>query len=749
MLVLAACPLLLFVSILTNVMPQTYFDLQQHLLTSCLIVVGLLGEKSKSDQDHLLQRDENAKLCSITCVFLQYLSRHADERNETSDRDINAVRLCASLLIHIVLSASQADSSRNIAGILKEYEVPKVLMLYAIRYCDVLSKDIADSGRISEGASSNDPALLAVVAVFKLLEVLSASCDWDIISNIPILELSHLVVRNPIFEARLPMWCGENSVKSPPRGYIFKGDVANVTSQKVSLLVGTDDPIFHIWLIAMRILSSVVRACARPADPKFQASSHRLAELPIEFLRLHREPLLASLRSCEDKLTTNVLKEVTVLLQLLTSLLCRDRVDTFERSYNEFGDFLGSAKIVVSALSKYLGSIGNSQELFIAVHEHEKMEEDGFDPALSSSFSFARERLLSQGLSNVKHEAIKFSHYASARSVKITQSDFEASGVVPHHLKPFSVEHGHENDLERNCRLAVTSEFSLKLTRITSECLAQALSILWKMHPSKMSFYAIPGSCRSGLDLSRLLTPGLVVGYRQMAGKFILEDTNTFPSLKFGTVLETNTFEKTAQVGVIQEEGSRAATPGTKICIRLEQIVGVEDKSARNPSADLMAAPCDMASFEVLPSSLSTANYIMILRWCHQQHVFGQSQALANVCKQIAEEAAILLAADLVFHQLNGNLDGWSKEMKLRLNEQMFELFADKEMVESNVENQPSSLSFTEGRLKNIISSDVWVSLQQQVSPFIQQAWSERIEAERLHEELKGSKRRRSGYRFR
>lgn len=728
-------------------MLQTYYDLQQHLLTSCLIVVGLLGEKSKSDQDHLLQRDENTKLCSIICVFLQYLSRHADKRNTTSDRDINAVRMCASLLIHIVLSASQADSLRNIAGILKEYEVPKVLMLYASRYCDVLSKDIADSGRISEGVSSDGPALPAVVAVFKLLEVLSASCDWDILSTIPILELSHLVVRNPIFEARLLMWCGENSVKSPPRGYIFKGDVATVTSQKVSLLVGTDDPIFHIWLIAMRILSSVVRTCARSADPKFQASSHRLAELPIEFLRLHREPLLASLRSCEDKLTTNALKEVTVLLQLLASLLCRDRADTFERSYNEFDEFLDSAKIIVSALSKYLGAIGNSQELFIAVHEHEKTEE--VDPASSSSFAFARERLLSQGLSNVKHEAIKFSHYASARSVKITQSDFEASGVVPHHLKPFSVEHGHENDLERNCRLAVTSKFSLRLTRITSECLAQALSILWKMHPSKLSYYAISGNCRFGLDLSRLLTPGLVVGYRQMAGTFILDESTTFLSLKFGTVLETNTFERTAQVGVIQEEGSQAATPGTTDCIRLEQIVGVEDKSARNPSADLMAAPCDMASFEILPASLSTANYIMILRWCHQQHVFGQSQALANVCKQIAEEAAILLAADLIFHQLNGNLDGSSKEMKSRLNEQMFELFADKEMVESNVENQPSSLSFNEGRLKNIISSDVWVSLQQQVRPFIQQAWSERIEAERLHEELKGSKRRRSGYRFR
>ena len=55
----------------------------------------------------------------------------------------------------------------------------------------------------------------------------------------------------------------------------------------------------------------------------------------------------------------------------------------------------------------------------------------------------------------------------------------------------------------------------------------------------------------------RLVKPGLVVGYRPNVGECLLEDSVSFSTLRFGTVLEVNTFERTWKVRVIQWEGSK------------------------------------------------------------------------------------------------------------------------------------------------------------------------------------------------
>jgi hypothetical protein len=690
------------------------------------------------------QGDVNTKLCIITCRFFLTFSRCRDMTTAKDDSAI--VCLCAGLLTHVVLSDIFGITTRIIVGILNEYKTPMHLM----RYARFLSSFI-----LRNTETEDEKHLECIKAVFNLLQAVAGMDDVEALLALPRLEVSQLVVRNPLFEARFPLWCPQDPSIAPPRGYIFKGEMAIVSGQKSSLLVGSNDPVFDIWIAAMRFLATATRTCSSRAQvAKTEKRCEAFPDMSLEFLMINRESLLSCLKSCGAKLTKNALKEATSLLALLAELCMRNVRDHLENSNTMILDeYVVCTKLVVSALSKFLGATGNSQELFMAIHEHETTDGEGFDQKPTSSFAFARDRLLSDGFATVKHEAIKFSHYASGRVGRITKADFESSALVPNYLKQFSVDHSYENDLERNCRLAVTSNFSLQLVREASDCLYQALSLIWRTHSISSSFYIVSDNVLTGLDLMRLVEPGLVVGYRPNVGESLFGASISFASLRFGTVVEVDTFEQTWKVEVLRQEGSGAAVHGREEKIRPTQLVGVEDKSARIPAATLMTAPDTMAAFEFLPSFLNTANYILILRWCHQQFVFGKGQTLESGFnlprseQQVAELAAILLGADLILHSLNGDFEGWSKEETCQLNTQIFELFADQEFV-SDVENVPTTLVFKEGRMKDIISSEIWSSLQHQVGPFVQQAWNEKLDADRRQKELRGSRRvgRRSGY---
>ena len=72
-----------------------------------------------------------------------------------------------------------------------------------------------------------------------------------------------------------------------------------------------------------------------------------------------------------------------------------------------------------------------------------------------------------------------------------------------------------------------------------------------------------------------------------------------------------------------------------------------------------------------------------------------------------------------------------------RLDDQIFELFADKTLLVGNLENEGASSpsSFQEGRMKEVINETVWKGLQSQVRPFVERAWKKEIERERKRRE--------------
>jgi len=343
-----------------------------------------------------------------------------------------------------------------------------------------------------------------------------------------------------------------------------------------------------------------------------------------------------------------------------------------------------------------------------------------------------------------KQKAMRLSNFASGRLEKISQEDFEGATVVPDYLKSLSQKRAYESNSEQICRLSVTNQFHLELVRASAEFVCQALSLVLRTHALSKSFYMFSEADRD-IDAMNLVEPGIVIGFRPNVGQSMLFDASSFECLRFGRVLTADTFSRTWEVEVIRQEGNDLEImDGRREIVQGVQLAGIEDKSARKPSTSLLTpAPDSMASFESTPPYLTTGNYIMVLRWCHQQTTLLPASAsldegfeTPSYVRQIAEQASILLGADLVLHGLNGGFKNEDKREMSLLDDQIFELFADKTVLEGNLENEePLSPSFPEGRMKEVVDSSVWNGLQSQVRPFVKRAWKIRQDIERKRKE--------------
>lgn len=679
------------------------------------------------------------KLNFITCSFIRTFAGFYDMNSINEKESAAVVSLCCTLLTQIVLTDLSKSSRKTIAAAFQEFDALKFLTQCAI----ALSK------------CSSGVQIAAIKSVFSLVESVAQTNDLEMMASLPTLELSQMVVRNPLFSLRIPLWSSPDVDHTPARGYIFKGETDLVTNHFASRHYGMDDPFFDIWVTAMRILAAGVRTCSMDQPIHTTAAVRRgLLAMSSEFLRLYAGPLHMCLASCGRKLTKNGLKEVTALITMLVELCCQSVQADFVNSCKDIlDDCLDQTKRLISSLSTFMYAMGTSQELFFAIHEYESSELDGFVSPPTSPLKFAHSRIQSEGLSSVKHEAIKFSHYASGRSGRITKADFDASKDVPQYLKPLSLDHSNDNDLERNCRLAVTSEFSLELLRKSSVCLSRALLLIWRTHPVSFPMSVLSGVEKSAqsLKILRLVEPGALIEYDPFSNREVLRDEGSIH--RFGTVVSVDAYERTCEMSVMGGEETGSPAEGRKEKIRLSQVVGVEDASARKVSSHLSSAPDVMASIDSMSNSLTTGNYIMILRWCHQHFILHQRrdpQCGAAEVKQIAEEAAILMVSDLASHDSQGAVNGMSEKERYELDFQMYELFADGEMILFDAENEPRNHFFRDGRLKDILGSAVLRCLQKEITPFVQRAWKAKLEMDRKQKELAGTRRvnRKSAYRW-
>jgi len=744
---------------------QEYCGQQQTLLSCALVVCGLIEKHECSRPDQGVQGDIYTSLCVTNCTFVQAFSRLCNEKNISTKMHTNIIQSCASLFTLLIIGyqgdhSSDSSYTAMLSKSFHEYEVLKLLMQYATYLSSFVETNLSSSK--NPNPSEEDREILEVIkAIFNLLYAIADTNDPDILSTLHGVELSQLAVRNPLFNLRCPSWSQQDPTQAQPRGYIFRRETVTISNEQSSIYVGSEDPVYEIWLASMQVLG----ACVRTSSHYFNKSrrddlSTGFLEMSIEFLRVYKSPLLACLQSCvhPSKMTRLALREAKGLLAMISELCKRNVRSSFVSSNLELcEEFIEYTKTVMTGLSKFLGAVGTSCELFATIEEYEHNDQEQTAP-----LSQLRLSLLSIGIPMAKQKAMRLSNYATSHLEKISRDDFQAATIVPDHLKSLCQKRAYESESERICRLSVSNQFSLDLVRASADCICQALSLVLRTHAMSKSFYMFSEADRA-IDIMNLVEPGIVIGYRPNVGQNMFFDSAGFESLRFGRVSNIDTFSRTWEVTVIRQEGNdyNEVFDGRQETVRAVQLAGIEDKSARKPSTSLLLpAPDTIASFEKAPSFLTTGNYIMILRWCHQQSTLTRASSTPasdyktpSYIRQIAEQASILLGADLVLHGLTGSFQHKdskeNKEKMSQLDDQLFELFASKAALTGNLENeeppqpqsvvQSSSFSFPEGRLKEVIDPSVWNGLRSQVFPFVQRAWKVRQEMERKKRDKQNS----------
>jgi len=737
---------------------RNYCKHQQTLLSCVIVVCGLIEKCENSRPDLGEQGDIYQSLCLMHCKFIQAFSRICNQENICEKANTTMIRSCACLLTLLVIGyqgdkSSTASYSSMLSNSFHEYEVLTLLMQYATFLSTSVANNISSS--TNSDLSVEDREILDVIeAVFNLLHAIADTNDPEMIKNLHGIELSQLAVRNPLFNLRKDTWSLQDLNRAQPRrGYVFNREVVTMSNQTSSLTV-SEDPVHEIWLSSMQVMGACVRTSSHYLNQEGQDSiGARFLDMSIEFLRVYEEPLLVCLASCvkPSKMTRFALDEAKILVSLIAELSKRNVRTSFVNSNIDLCQkFLEYSKIALVGLGNFLAAVGTSCELFAALDEYASTDQDCYEDLTMPPIGQLRRSLLSSiGIPTATQKAMRLSNYAAGRLEQISQEDFEAATIVPDHLKALAQKRTHQSKSEQICRDTVTNRFSGDLVRSSAKFVCQALSLVLRTHAISKSFYMFPDADRS-IDSMNLVQPGIVIGYRPNIGQSMLVDSSNYECLRFGRVVKIDTFARTWEVQVIREEGNDFdILDGRKEIVQASQLAGMEDKSTRTPSTSLLtSAPESMDDFESAPTYLSTGHYILILRWCHQQSSLLQSTP--SYIQQIAEQACVLLGADLVLHGLKGSFVNKDKKELLKLDDQIFELFADKAHLTANLENEEqqqqyqTSSSLVEGRLKEIIDASVWEGLQSQVRPFVQRAWKVRKEIERQRRE----KRMNSGDAF-
>ena len=662
-----------------------------------------------------------------------------DSVNDSKQKRVyrEALLACTSLLSVLVLRKADSnsfDGQELYFGMISEtFEQLEVLdsllwqatLVSASAAANRLSRSI-EKPKTNEGSRQQESEVAVLKSVLTLLNGFANVGHPKLLSLLTSNRLYQLVIANPLFADASHSW---ESTAANRRGYVPSPRQSKVATDgslsSTSCYAGRDDPVHDIWLMSMEIIKASLRSSVQLKNVQItETVKVQFFGMSLDFLRNFREALFACLKDCgsvmhgsaSSSLTLNALREATHILSVVSELCSRRNRDKFFRSDRYlYEEFVSLSCFVLMSISRFLAATGTSRELFTVLANYEAL--DCRAPQTPGSLK-SRPTILSGDVPNARHEAIRYSHFASRCCACVTKSDFENSSIVPCHLKHLSQDRTHDPVLERNCRLSVTSQFVLQLEEIAAECIAEAVSIIWKTHPVMSSFVMFSEDEASQIDALPLVRPGMIIAIRnkQKRGIKAQGGPGEGAEILFGRVLRSDTVNRTWQVDVLQQTNSTSRS-GESIVVSAFQLAGIEDFSRRRCVAAYRPAPDTAAELENMGRTLTLGHLILTLRWCHQHSLVMTGKLHeSGLIQRITEQVSALLGAELSIHQEIGSPLNTPKADRARLDAQILELFDDD--------------SSGEGRLKEIMSEIAWSAIQPQIARETERARSDMQEKE-------------------
>lgn len=506
---------------------------------------------------------------------------------------------------------------------------------------------------------------------------------------------------------------------------------------------GKDDPKHELFIASMLLLATSLRTASGSLFTG-ESTPRRIYFIASEYLSKHDKSILGCLRQISSvesngRLTVRVLREAAAVLSVVSELCARNAVDLLKRSHPHlYRDLLDEVRAVARAICCFLGASGCSRELFKGL--------DAEDSAATNPRSFAGLSpvfdILANGVSNAKHEAIRFSLFASHSSSAVTNDEHKAQSDYPVSWAPRARSASMENNprsessLEQSSRSAVTCAFAFLLEKEASSCLFHAINITWKTHPSASSFVTYSPQESARLNGLSMVKVGMVIAFRSINESRLLMSHHDFGSnkqhstghddpLAFGEVLSIDTVNRCWQVRFV---GSN------EWCyVGERQLAGLEDITKRHSILAYAPAPETSSELEAAAGALglSVGHLILGLRWCHETHMEFGSQPSTS---RLAEVLSILLGAEISLHnESKSHSVRRQPEASNRLGAQFLDLYGEERefgLIQFGVDDAPPFALRREGRLKMIMAKGAWDAIRQQLHPEMRHASME-IEAKR------------------
>ena len=642
----------------------------------------------------------------------------------------------------------------NAAASMKKFDIVQSLVVRV----NVSSKlAVGDPSKVHAQAT---PVLLAdenqvriVQSIFSFIRTVAeiGQTSDDMLSLLSSAGLFKMIVDNPLLVAANGHWVsklygegqGNDQQSASLRGYLplngrMRVDVPEENTRTIvsgTFLSGRDDPVHLAWRTALKILQAIVHAYSQPRELVYSSSGNFL-DTAIAFLKTYYISLTACLKQCSSLsvdgqrgimpgtssashvshtvLTFNALSETADILALISSLCSGIHMHMFENACNDiYHGMTRACHTVIDGLSKFLAAAGTAKEIFVALKDYDselQQESGNRDHDFRFAFNEAQiemNPLLSAGIPNAKHEAIKHAHYANRCCAYVTSEDYKGlpSAPVTPADSPFST-----SSLEKDSQLSMNSPFMFRMEEAAAECVSTAIMVLSETHPASSCFVVFSSDEVRRRDMLSLLCEGMIIS--------AFSEPNSSGVRRFSRILHVDTVRRLCHVRYLDEEGEEAQ--GT---LPIDRVNGVEDISKRRPVLAYSAAPSSFAEFEaastMTESTASLGDVIVALRWCYQcTPGFVDSNKRRSIRKALAESASALLCTEISLHEEIGTFSmANGDELSNRVLAQLLQLFDDS--------NEAPRWS---GRLKEIIGSSVWDAIQEQLREELQLAREDRRE---------------------
>ena len=731
---------------------QSFAALQQQILASAIsLVLAIESAVSGSKKIIRRRRDDlyNGVVSIIGKVLLVLASLPSTSSTSVQQQSMNEpnTRLqmesfltCSSLLTVLVGRSPHSNSSDEfhayimmVSNTFREHNVLESLLGHGVMASKAVASSMSEVTPFKETDSEHAAYISIVMSVLTLLEAIANVGNPQMLSLLETSGFVQLVVNNPLFTTSICPVAASSA--NPRRGYVPSGDHGNTMQEEGSGSVsaiasysGRDDPIHDVWLTSMMVLKATLRSSTLLQTPQLaERLKDHFFKVSTQFLGSHREKILGCLEECSTAsngsktsfFTLNLLREASSLLSLVSELCSRETRDKFcAENRSLFDELVSWSKFVVVSISKFLGASGTSRELFLALSEYDTAD------ALGGTEYHATRKLrhpaFAGGVPNAKHEATRYSHFASGFCACVTRNDFEAASTVPSHLKHLSQDKAHDSVLERNCRRSVTSVFVLRLERAAADVLSQAVSVIWSTHPAASCFVMLSEREASMIDTMPNVNSGMIIAFRPARKRrfSVPSGREVGDSIMFGKVLSSNTINRSWDVQVIDEQENQVTVPAW-------QLAGMEDMSKRKCVGGYRPAADSATDLESMEGTLTLGHLILALRWCHQNLTTtprdGKGTVLDAFVQRLAEQVSALLGSEVSLHEVVGSRKHMSKADETKLDAQILELFGDD--------------SAQSGRLTNLLSDSAWRAIRPQIKREIERARAEIEENERKRRE--------------